>query len=420
MANLLGLQKRGFVEDRTFDYEVWNQPVKGFEVKEMEEISVDQAHELLNVNPEMVTDCISGFNAEEGDYCYNVNVDTLFKVKTTLHWLTESEASTHALGNEHMSRYSRADTYTYILEVKDGAVVGGEWYGSSVRSHPDFIWLPFGPGTIARNLEIESVKMLNRLAQVSPEVRAAPKAPMKFESGDLNMMIPDNSPEGIESSLSVEDASLNQTESQVSIALAISHTYSGDLKISITSPNGETTTLRDREGGSTHDIIRTFDLSYSDQVEGTWTLNVSDLYARDLGELIHWNLVVKPVGSADITEETLPLEFENRRQALIPDNDTDGVKSYIDIDETGHIETLEVDVDIQHTYIGDLTITLMKGGVSQVLHNREGGSSDNVLRTFNTDAFKGMALSGRWYLEITDGAHLDEGQRQGWILRVTQ
>ena len=114
------------------------------------------------------------------------------------------------------------------------------------------------------------------------------------------------------------------------------------------------------------------------------------------------------------------MEFENRRQALIPDNNTRGVKSYINIDETGSIETLEVDVDIRHTYIGDLTITLRKGGVSQVLHNREGGSSDNVQRTFTTDAFKGMELSGRWYLEITDGAHLDEGHRQGWTIRVTQ
>jgi hypothetical protein len=32
LTNFLGLQQRGFVEDRTFDLEVWNQPVQGFEV----------------------------------------------------------------------------------------------------------------------------------------------------------------------------------------------------------------------------------------------------------------------------------------------------------------------------------------------------------------------------------------------------
>lgn len=421
MSNLLGLQKRGFVEDRTFDYEVWNQPVKGFEVKEMEEISVTQAHELLNVNPEMPTDCLAGYSAENGDYCYNSDIDTLFKVQTTLHWLTESQASTQALGNDHISRYSRTDSYTYILEVKNGVIVGGEWYGSSVNSHPDFIWLPFGPGAMPRNLEIESVKMLNRLAQTSPEARSEAKAPLKVESGDIQKMIPDNTPAGVESELVVDDSSLNDADVRVSITVAIAHTYSGDLKINVTAPNGTTTTLQDREGGSTHDVNRTFELPYSGTVEGIWTLNVSDLYARDEGTITNWSVVVTASENGDSTSEnTAPLEFDNRREASIPDNDLDGIKSYIDVDAAGNIETLEVDVDIVHTYVGDLTITLKKGGVSQVLHNREGGSSDNLQRTFTTTAFKGMEFSGRWFLEISDGAHQDEGRRQGWSLRVTQ
>jgi subtilisin-like proprotein convertase family protein len=421
MSNLLGLQKRGFVEDRTFDYEVWNQPVKGFEVKEMEEISVAEAHELLNVDVAMPTDCLRGFDAANDDYCYNSDVDALFKVKTTLHWLTESQASVHALGNDHVARYSRTDTYDYILEVKDGAVVGGEWYGNSVRSHPDFIWLPFGPGAMPRNLEIESVKMLNRLAQSSPEGRAEAKPPFKVKSGELQTMIPDNTPAGVDTELDVNDSSLNDVDTRVSISVSIAHSYSGDLKISVTAPNGTTTTLQDREGGSTHDVNRTFELPYSATVDGTWTLNVSDLYARDEGSITNWSIVVTPSESGDDASEIVaPLEFENRREASIPDNDLSGVKSYIDIDATGNIETLEVDVDIAHTYVGDLTITLKKGGVSQVLHNREGGSSDDLQRTFSTTAFKGMALSGRWFLEISDGAHRDEGRRLGWSLRVTQ
>jgi hypothetical protein len=32
VANLLGLQGRSFVEDRTYDYEVWNQPVRSYKV----------------------------------------------------------------------------------------------------------------------------------------------------------------------------------------------------------------------------------------------------------------------------------------------------------------------------------------------------------------------------------------------------
>jgi hypothetical protein len=30
LANMLGIQKKALVEDRTFDYEVWNQPIRGY------------------------------------------------------------------------------------------------------------------------------------------------------------------------------------------------------------------------------------------------------------------------------------------------------------------------------------------------------------------------------------------------------
>ena len=225
MTNLLGIQRRGFVEDRTFDYEVWNQPVKGFEVKEMEEISIERAHELLNVDAASPTDCHPDFSGEEDAYCYNSNIDTLLKVKTTLHWLTESQASTHALGHQHLARYARTDTYDYILEVKDGEVVGGEWFGDSIRNHPDFIWLPFSHGALPRKFEIEHVRMLNRLAQLSPEERAAPKLPVTRESGELNLMIPDNSTRGISTPLSVEGSLLNDIDVVLKVTVDITHTH---------------------------------------------------------------------------------------------------------------------------------------------------------------------------------------------------
>ena len=32
IANMIGIQKIGLVEDRTYDYEVWNQPLRAFKV----------------------------------------------------------------------------------------------------------------------------------------------------------------------------------------------------------------------------------------------------------------------------------------------------------------------------------------------------------------------------------------------------
>lgn len=47
VANLLGIQGKAFVEDRTYDYEVWNQPVRSFKVTKNVAITGAQANALL-------------------------------------------------------------------------------------------------------------------------------------------------------------------------------------------------------------------------------------------------------------------------------------------------------------------------------------------------------------------------------------
>jgi hypothetical protein len=52
LANYLGLRKQGFVEDRTYDYQVWNQPIRAFKVTKLEEIDAQEANRLVGVGPE--------------------------------------------------------------------------------------------------------------------------------------------------------------------------------------------------------------------------------------------------------------------------------------------------------------------------------------------------------------------------------
>lgn len=52
LANYLGLKGESFVYDRTFDYQVWNQPVRGYKIKTMDEVTARQANELIGVQPE--------------------------------------------------------------------------------------------------------------------------------------------------------------------------------------------------------------------------------------------------------------------------------------------------------------------------------------------------------------------------------
>lgn len=47
IANLLGIQNKSFIEDRTFDSEVWNQPVRSYEVVEALDISEEIANSLV-------------------------------------------------------------------------------------------------------------------------------------------------------------------------------------------------------------------------------------------------------------------------------------------------------------------------------------------------------------------------------------
>ncbi len=415
MANLIGIQKRGFVEDRTFDYEVWNQPVKGYTVHSMDEVTSAEAHELLNVDVENPSDCISGVDVSEGDYCYNKNVDTLYKVSATLDWITESHASTVPEGAENLNRYSRNDTYTYILEVKDGEVVGGEWYGDSIQNHPDFVWLPFRPLNGNRFVNMQKVRLLGDMSQEDQTATEGP-APevISVTSGDVNIEIPDNKSTGISSSIEVGDA-VEVNEAKVSVD--ITHTYVGDLILKLTAPNGREYVLQNKEGGSTDDLKKTFTIDGVGAINGDWTLSVSDNYRVDTGTLNHWTL------DFTVGEETTPAEvkeFKNEIKAEIPDNNIDGIQSYIDVEADGSIKGLELVLDISHTYVSDLEITLRKGGVSKVFYNREGGSSDDVKRSFKIDEFNGLDASGRWFLSIRDLAHLDVGTRNAWSLKVKQ
>ena len=52
LANYLGLKGESFVEDRTFDDEVWNQPLRGYRITTMEEVTGRKANALVGVQPE--------------------------------------------------------------------------------------------------------------------------------------------------------------------------------------------------------------------------------------------------------------------------------------------------------------------------------------------------------------------------------
>ncbi|MFF1414947.1 M4 family metallopeptidase [Streptomyces sp. NPDC058289] len=107
--------------------------------------------------------------------------------------------------------------------------------------------------------------------------------------------------------------------------------------------------------------------------------------------------------------------FENTTDYAIADNAT--VDSPITVNRTGNApSTLKVDLNILHTYIGDLKVDLVApDGTLYNLHNRTGGSADNIIKSVTVNASSEVA-NGVWKLRVNDNANLDTGKIDSWKL----
>lgn len=165
----------------------------------------------------------------------------------------------------------------------------------------------------------------------------------KFQTGileDFNFTnnqrttIPDNNSSGINSIINISDII---EISEVKITLNITHSYIGDLKITLKNPAGEEITLvqnSDQNGsnytGTTFDDAATltllqgaapyngtykpkdaFSVYNATKSQGDWTLNISDNEADDEGSLLNWKITINGIdqnalSSGDLPNDTAP------------------------------------------------------------------------------------------------------------------
>ncbi|WJK35733.1 proprotein convertase P-domain-containing protein [Solwaraspora sp. WMMA2065] len=77
-----------------------------------------------------------------------------------------------------------------------------------------------------------------------------------------------------------------------------------------------------------------------------------------------------------------------------------------------------IEVNIYHTWIGDLTVSLIApDGSINVLHSRSGSSTDNIVETYTRDLSVEVA-NGTWKLRVQDSASLDTGYLDSWTLSL--
>jgi len=113
-------------------------------------------------------------------------------------------------------------------------------------------------------------------------------------SGTLGTAIPDNNATGASSAVSVSDS---KTIEAVQVKINLSHAYTGELAIELTSPSGTKTMLFNPKNvfGTTNGLTNFILLSnafYGESSSGNWTLKVVDTLATDTGTLTNWSIKI--------------------------------------------------------------------------------------------------------------------------------
>jgi subtilisin family serine protease len=109
--------------------------------------------------------------------------------------------------------------------------------------------------------------------------------------------------------------------------------------------------------------------------------------------------------------------FENTTDVAIPDNGAAVTSSITVSGVAGNAPaTLKVDVNIVHTYRGDLVVDLIApDGTAYRLQNSSNDSADNIVQTFTVNASSEVA-NGTWKLKAQDVAAVDTGYINSWKL----
>ena len=402
MANFLGIMHRPIAEDRTFDYQVWNQPVIEWKVNSMEDIDEKSAIEALGLD-----------TAEHTKYPYNDKAVRWVKCNATSYYITESDVAKVPF-TDVISQYTRQDIYNYILEIgADGKINGGEWIGSSITNHPDFLWLPTGTRGGNPHMDLDIVRMLLEKSR-APEtgIEDPTTGEVKVYANEFTFDIPDNDAAGVSSTISVLD---EFTVGTFEVEVDIAHTFVGDLTV-VVRKDGSESVLHAEAGGSTDNIRRTFTVTDmgGTAAAGNWELWVKDSAAQDVGKINSWKLKLATDGDTT-PDEGGTLTVDSSTEVAIPDDDATGATSTIEVTERHTINAVKVTVLIEHSYIGALTVEMKHGPVKHTLHNQEGGSDTQISKTFDVTAFNGSLTEGTWELIAVDGdAYGDTGAIKSW------
>jgi subtilisin-like proprotein convertase family protein len=128
-----------------------------------------------------------------------------------------------------------------------------------------------------------------------------PLLPVREYISSSQLVIPDNNLQGISSTINVSESPQGR---RVLVAVDIAHSYVGDLRLELSTPDQKVYRLRTNQGGRTRDLRGVFGENlFSEtalgpvsqiQTPGIYRLKVIDSVARDSGRLVSWKVIFKP------------------------------------------------------------------------------------------------------------------------------
>lgn len=110
--------------------------------------------------------------------------------------------------------------------------------------------------------------------------------------------------------------------------------------------------------------------------------------------------------------------YEDATATNIPDNSAAGVSRTITVPDTITLRKVTLELDVTHTYTGDLSIVLERGATKVTVWDLAGGDGDNIKQSFVLDGFTGVAGKGEWKLTLVDTAAQDTGKLNKWALSL--
>lgn len=134
LVNGIGLMKKSFVMDSSYDYEVWNQPIVSYKYEyfnpRTKKVSMNLEDSLI-LSQNFESDPFSQYRAFETRYIVGVSVEVSYTVETS---------PTQNLYDSELMDEMNTVHYLYDLELdQEKNIIGGEWYH---KMHPDFLWTP--------------------------------------------------------------------------------------------------------------------------------------------------------------------------------------------------------------------------------------------------------------------------------------